>query len=287
MRVIFVPIADRSECAIALDTAFTLAKSTGASVIGCHIRPHRHSPVKMPSMPGMSGISSEDAEWQIASAGRYSKATSKAARALFAQVAEQHGYELRRRPGAKPSAVWMEKTGSPRKVIGIMGPLADLLVVSRPARKGGTVARLFMIAALLASSRPVLVLPQTAKRSVGRRICIAWDQSHEAARAVAAAMPLLTAADSVTSVSCGPETRPGPKSGQLATYLRFWGIKSSRLAMPGKHEAREILDAYKSVNADLLVMGAYSRSRMSQLIFGGVTDYMLKRASIPVLMLHT
>ncbi len=287
MRVIFVPVADRPECAVALETAFTLAKSTAASVIGCHIRPHRHSPVNLPPMLGLSGITSDDTEWQIASKGKYSKAASNAARALFAQVAEHHGYGLQRRPGAKPGAVWMEKTGSPHKVIGIMGPLADLLVVSRPANKGGSMARLFLSAALLASSRPVLVLPQSAKRSVGRRICIAWNQSGEAARAVAAAMPLLAAADSVTSVSCGPETRPGPKSGQLATYLKYWGITSSRVATPGKDETREILDTCKSIDADLLVMGAYSRSRMRQLIFGGVTDYMLRRASIPILMLHT
>ncbi|MFK8029068.1 MAG: universal stress protein [Gammaproteobacteria bacterium] len=40
-------------------------------------------------------------------------------------------------------------------------------------------------------------------------------------------------------------------------------------------------------NSDLLVMGAYSRSRLRQRIFGGVTEYMLTRASIPVLMLQT
>ncbi|RLA26972.1 MAG: universal stress protein, partial [Gammaproteobacteria bacterium] len=49
----------------------------------------------------------------------------------------------------------------------------------------------------------------------------------------------------------------------------------------------EIVEAYKSTGSDLLLMGAYSRNRMSQLVFGGVTEYMLKRASIPVLMLHS
>ena len=168
-----------------------------------------------------------------------------------------------------------------------MGPVADLLVVSRPSSKGGRLARLFLSASLLRSSRPVLVLPQKKGRTVGKRICIAWNQGAEAARAIAAAMPLLVQADLVSIVSSGPESRVGPKSGQLQTYLKYWGIQSERVSTKGKDEPQEIVTAYQSTSSDLLVMGAYSRNRMSQLVFGGVTEYILKRASIPVLMLHT
>ena len=287
MRVIFVPVANRPECAAALHTAFTIGRSVGASIIGCHIRPHSNSRVKLPSRLGMLGLSNEDAEWQAAFKSRGAGKGGVAAKTLFAKLAESHGYDLLRQPRIKPGAVWMEKVGSPNKVIGIMGPLADLLVVSRPTANGGTLGRLFLSASLLRSSRPVLVLPQFRKRTVGNRICIAWNQSVEAAQAVATAMPFLTRADHVSIVSCGPETQAGPKSGQLTTYLKYWGIKSERISTPGKDEPKEIVAAYKSTGSDLLVMGAYSRSRMSQLVFGGVTAYMLNRASIPVLMLYT
>lgn len=40
----------------------------------------------------------------------------------------------------------------------------------------------------------------------------------------------------------------------------------------------------KEASADLLVIGSYSRSRFRESIFGGVTDYMLNRATLPVLM---
>jgi nucleotide-binding universal stress UspA family protein len=286
MRVIFVPVADRPECALALTQAFTLGQSLGASIIGCHIRRHSESPVAVPSMLDLSGVSSDEVEWQ-ASGKPQDAAAETAARNLYAKVAERHGYELLRNPRAKPGAVWMEKTGSPQKVISIMGPVADLLVVSRPSSKGGTLARLFLSASLLRSSRPVLVLPQNGKAAVGKRICIAWNQSVEAARAVAAAMPLLAQAESVVIATCGAENRVGPKAGQLATYLKFWGIKSERVASKGRDESKEILASFKSSGSDLLLMGAYSRNRMSQLVFGGVTDFMLKQASIPVLMLHT
>lgn len=287
MRVIFVPVADRPECATALNTAFKIGHAVGASVIGCHIRPHRYSQVALSSSQGLLGPTNEDVAWQTALKPQDDTKSNTAARALFAQLAQSRGYDLLRNPRAKPGAVWMEKTGSPHKVIGIMGPVADLLIVSRPSTKGGTIARLFLSAALLGSSRPVLVLPQTEKRTVGKRICIAWNQSVEAAQAVAAAMPLLVQADLVTVATCGVETRAGPKSGQLAAYLKYWGVKSERVSTPGDDESKEIIATYKSTGSDLLVMGAYSRNRMSRLVFGGVTDYMLKRASIPVLMLHT
>jgi nucleotide-binding universal stress UspA family protein len=287
MRVIFIPVADRPECAVALNAAFAFGHIVGASVIGCHIRPHSDSPIRLPSNLNLSKLTDEDFEWQAASKTKDTEKARTSAKALFSRLAERHGYKLLRHPRAKPGAVWMEKTGSPNKVIGIMGPMADLLVLSRPSTKGGKLARIFLSASLLKSSRPVLVLPQTEKRTVGKRICIAWNQSVEAAQAVAATMPLLTQADRVSIVTCGAETRAGPKSGQLAAYLKYWGIQSEHVSTQGKDEPKEIVAAYKSTDSDLLLMGAYSRSRMSQLVFGGVTEYMLKRTSIPVLMLHT
>ena len=287
MRVILVPVADRPECAIALGAAFSLANTIGASVIGCHIRRHRHSSVTLPSTLVSAGLANEETEWQATRRPEDSETTAIAAKGLFSSFAEQHDYHLRREPSARPAAIWMEKVGSPNKVIGIMGPMSDLLVLSRPYIKGGNIARQFLAASLLKSSRPVLVLPQTKKRTIGKKICIAWNQSTEATQAVAASMPLLRQADIVTIVTCGAENRAGPKSGQLATYLKYWGIQSEHFLTQGKDEPEAIVAAYKSTNSDLLVMGAYSRNRMSELVFGGVTKYMLDRASIPVLMLHT
>ncbi len=287
MKVILVPVADRPECVVALSTAFAFGHTVGASVIGCHIRPHRHSPVAVPPSRHLSWMTNEEAEWRAASKPQDAEDASTAAKALFAKLAERHDYGVLRRPRTKPGAVWMEKVGSPHKVIGILGPVADLLVVSRPSTRGRSLARVFLSACLLRSSRPMLALPQTKRRTIGDRICIAWNQSVEAARAVAAAMPLLMHAERVSIVTCGAETRAGPKAGQLATYLKYWGVRSERISTQGKDVPDDIIAAYKSTGSDLLVMGAYSRNRVSRLVFGGVTEYMLKRTSIPVLMLHT
>jgi nucleotide-binding universal stress UspA family protein len=284
MRVIFVPVADRPECVSALNTAFSIGHSVGASVIGCHIRPHGESPVTLLSTINTAAMYNDEAEWRLFAKPDNGGKAKTAARALFSRLAESHGYELIRAPRASPGAVWMEKAGSPGRIISIMGPISDLLVVSRPASKSGKLARMFLSAALLKSSRPVLVLPQKKQTTLAKHISIAWNQSNEAARAVTAAMPLLLRAESVSILRSGPENRAGPMTVHLASYLRYWGVKTKRYAGKGRDEHLEIMDLYKQTGSDLLVMGAYTRSRMSRRIFGGMTDYVLGQANIPALL---
>ncbi len=132
MRVILVPVADRPECAKALQTAFELGKRLGASVTGCHIRPHRDS-----------GTSMSDAAWRR----KNTKHAPEAAKKLYEEMAERHGYEMIRRPRVKPGASYCERVGSPAKILSIMGPVSDLTVVTRPTVRGG-VAELFLNCAL-------------------------------------------------------------------------------------------------------------------------------------------
>jgi len=274
MRVIFVPVADRPECARALNTAFDLGHRLGASVKGCHIRPHRRS--------------SMDLSAEFATAAWRKKGTKSApaaARALYKRMAEQHDYELIRRPRVKAGALWSERVGSPDKIMGIVGPVSDLIVVSRPTRPN-TVASMFLKSALTQSSRPVLLLPQTARRKIGKRICIAWDQSPVATRTVANSVPLLQMADEVTIVTCGPEERPGPKSTQLAAYLAHWGVKAKKVQTRGKRVEVELMDACQDAGADLLISGAYTHYRWYETVVGGTTEFLIHTARIPVLMQH-
>lgn len=274
MRVIFVPVADRPECARALDVAFYVGKRLGASVSGCHMRPHRYSEVSMAD-------AFADKAWRRKS----TKKAPAAAKGLYRRLADQHGYDVVRRSRQEPAALWSEKVGAPDILMGIHGPVSDLIVVSRPSKSGG-VADMFLNAALLGSTRPVLILPAASRRRIGTSVVIGWNQGAEVARTVSAAMPLLRAADKVTIVSCGVEDRPGPKSTHLVEYLHHWGVDAERVAKPGKQIEAELLDAYKQANGDLLLAGAYSRSRWREKVFGGTTEFLLRKARVPVLMQH-
>lgn len=211
------------------------------------------------------------------------KRAPAAARALYEQIATQHGYALAKRAREAPCALWSEKVGSPETLLGIHGPLADLIVVSRPSGKGG-VADLFLSGALTCSGRPVLILPPKARKRIGKRILIAWNQGTAAVLATKAAIPLLAQADEVTIASCGREDKAGPKSRQLADYLMHWGIRCHRVNTPGKAVEGELMAAYREAKSDLLIGGAYSRSRWRERVFGGTTEYLVRKAKIPVLL---
>jgi len=261
MRVILLPVADRPECVFALEAAFRLAAAHKASVLGCHVRPHRSD----------SG-----------------KFTCSAARALFRRFATAAGFRHAKRPalGQSSLALWHEQVGTPDRIMAICGPTSDLSMVSRPKPRSSGAARDFLLATLFNSARPMLVLPQRRIASLGTRILIAWNRQREAALAVSAAMPMLQKADQVTIVACGAEDSPGPKAAQLRDYLTHWGVSTRTLHTRGRDVDGEIARAFRDTAANLLVMGAYSRHRVRERIFGGVTETMLFRSNLPVLMYH-
>jgi hypothetical protein len=120
----------------------------------------------------------------------------------------------------------------------------------------------------------------------GKRIAIAWNQSPEAARVVSACMPLLQAAEEVHIICAGRDNQLGPKSGQLAAYLTHYGIKANKVMTAGHDERAELTASFRDTGSDLVLMGAYSRARFRELVFGGMTELMLRKSSVPVIMQH-
>ena len=284
MRLILVPTADRPESVLALDTAFSLADRVGANVAGCHVRADRleRASGEVQLMPDIVYGK------VIAAMPGAPRLTSRSAREVYARVAGRHGFAIAKnaRVGQRRKAFWHDLVGTPARMFAIAGPLADVAVLARPKPKSGGRATAFLLAALLHSARPVLVVPQKPLTVVGKRILVAWNQSAEAALAVSAAIPLLQHAEQIVVVSGGPENRTGPKSSHLAQYLASWDVKVERVRTKGRAVEKEIEKVYRETRSDLLVMGAYSRPRLRQLIFGGVTEHVLFSTDITALMLH-
>lgn len=288
MKLIMAPVANRPECKIALDQAFRLADELASNIIGCHLRPHRLEalPARRPHYDLRFGRKSKSSEMPTE---KEVDLRCRAAQALFSRRIREHNFQLLKRPrlGIERGAQWVEMVGDFDRLFSIVGPVTDMSVVSRPKQRARGSSPEFLLAALLHSGKPVLVLPQTPVPSVGKRVLVAWNQSVEAARAVSAALPLLTRAESVHICSCGPENQPGPKSTNLAQYLTYWGVKCTRISTKAWDIPKEIEEAYKKTESDLIVMGAYSRSRMREIVFGGVTQYMLFETTRPVFALHS
>ena len=59
------------------------------------------------------------------------------------------------------------------------------------------------------------------------------------------------------------------------------------IAQRGRMTPGEVfLAEAKKMGADLLVKGAYTQSRLRQMIFGGATRHIIMEADIPVILAH-
>lgn len=170
---------------------------------------------------------------------------------------------------------------------------ADLLVVERPmlnpeAPVGwGVVSR-----TVFDASAPVLVVPDsTAQTDTGRHVIIGWNGSRESILALRGALPLLRGAESV-SVLDGTIDTPAPGIVTLPTFdLRGWlqrrGIDAVFQAFkPERDHGAALLDTARSTGADLIVMGAWGSSRITELVLGGVTRHLFQHSDIPLLVAH-
>ena len=142
--------------------------------------------------------------------------------------------------------------------------------------------------ALFEGGRPILLAPPTAPTSLGEAILVAWNGSTETARAVAFAMPFLRTAQRVRVVSVEGGTVPGPSAEDLARSLACEGVEADWRALPaGRRTPGEtFLSEAKEFGCDLLIKGAYTQSRLRQMIFGGPTSHLLAHADLPLLMAH-
>ncbi len=189
-----------------------------------------------------------------------------------------------RQPGG--SVCWREATGRPADVVPAEGRFADLVIAARvaPPRTDSGVVE----AAIFGGGRPVLMAPPDPVTAFGKRVAVFWNGSTEAARAVAAALPLLRRAEQVQVLTLNEH--PGRDGGPhgLERYLAWHGIAAaSRLIERDHRDAGDaLLEEAQNDGADLVVMGAYTHSRLRQMILGGVTTQMLEQSPLPVLMCH-
>ena len=162
----------------------------------------------------------------------------------------------------------------------------DLIVAGRDGGDEPTAAAAIE-ACLFTSGRPVLVAPRVATARLGRRIAVFWNGSAEAARAVGDAIALMERAEKVTVLDSGETTNEAPSAADLIARLQARGVSASKRSVePRDGMGAALAAAAAEEGCDLVVMGAYSHSRLRQLILGGVTRHMLEAAQLPVFMSH-
>jgi nucleotide-binding universal stress UspA family protein len=188
--------------------------------------------------------------------------------------------------GAPVSFSWLTESDPGDIFVASHARVFDITILGRPGYDPSGPRSSTLEAVLFESGRPCLIAPPTPPREFGDNIVIAWNRSTETALAVAHAMPLLHQAKRVTILTVEGGTVPGPSGEELANGLKLNGIETQAVTInPGKRTSGEmILDYSASIGADLLIKGAYTQSRLRQMIFGGATSHILGNATLPVFM---
>lgn len=186
---------------------------------------------------------------------------------------------------------WRVVHGDPTAAMALMGRYADLVVMGQHGPDEDEIASgLDGDELVLSCGRPVLLVPHSYRiDTVGERVLIAWNASREAARAVADAMPILERAKQVTVLCINPPPSLGDEPGaDIALHLARHGVKAeaAHIFAHDIEPGDALLSRAADLSADLIVMGAYGRPRLRELILGGVTRQMLQQMTVPVLMAH-
>jgi nucleotide-binding universal stress UspA family protein len=171
----------------------------------------------------------------------------------------------------------------------------DLVVMERSSTMRGDAPVGFGVVSrtVFASSRGVLVVPEAAPvQTLGEHVLVAWSGSRESALAVRSSLHLLRTASRVTVIDGSRDEDIGTcalPDTDICGWLETHGVKAEirrldapALAAPGP----ALLEIAHEENADLIVMGAWGRSRVSEMVLGGTTRFLFMQSDLPMLVAH-
>ncbi len=284
IRKLLLPLTGTEAGEAALATALMIAQKWDAHVAALHVRIDARDVAPLAG-EGLSGAMIEE---MMSATEKEANDRSGAVRTMFDRFAAAHGVVLADAKAGLDcaSAHFTAIVGREEEVVAQQARLSDLIVVPHPEGADETSSSEALHAVLFDSGRPVLIAPHVAPATIGTRVCIGWNGTAESAAAVAAAIPWLQRADAVRILTAEGYHRRGPSAAELAAYLALHGVhpEITKFTSVDNSVGAGLLAAAADFHADLLTLGAYSHSRLRQLILGGVTRHVLERSKLPVLM---
>jgi len=193
--------------------------------------------------------------------------------------------------GMSTPCEWRAALDFPVRDLARQAAFADLLVVGEKQSDMGDIIRSAAVGdVVMQAGRPVLFVPTSGMSTEPGTVIIAWKNSREARRAVADALPFLHRAEAVIAYSVlesADEQEGRADLIDLVDYLKAREIKATGVTLPPSGSGGEdILSAASRAGANLIVSGAYGRSRLQEWAFGGVTRALLEHTTVPVLFSH-
>jgi nucleotide-binding universal stress UspA family protein len=280
MKSILVPIENTEGMRSTLETALLLARRGESYIEGFSLRARVSEFLALDMGSGLPPPELYQRE---------SLEEATRARRFFESFMQEHDVPRASQANSGVSFGWLENAPEGEGFVGSYGRVFDVTVLNRPNATTVGFHNRAIETALFESGRPILLSPPKSSANIATNIMLHWNGSTEQARATAAAMPLLHQADRVTVLNVvGGQGVPGPSVDQFLRYLQINTIaaKLVTVGLNGGTTCEAILRAAAAEKCDLLVKGAYTQSRLRQMIFGGATSHILTYAELPVLMAH-
>jgi nucleotide-binding universal stress UspA family protein len=278
MKTILVPTEKSDLMSATLETALLFAKRFDSYIEGFALRAAISDFVAADLIVADAWAVAETRDAELA----------KEARTVFENFMTSRSVPQHTGAVASLSYGWTESDAARDAFVGSYGRVFDIIVFGRPGSYPAGSSMAAVEAALFESGRPILIAPPTPPTQLGENIVIAWNRSTETARVTAFAMPLLHRAKKVTVLTVTGGMVPGPEGTELARYLQRNGIAAQALSVEsGNRSSGEMmLQKAAELGCDLLIKGAYTQSRLRQMIFGGATSHILAKTTLPVFMAH-
>ncbi|HEX6142925.1 MAG TPA: universal stress protein [Geminicoccaceae bacterium] len=286
MKTILVHLEEHDSVGAMLEAAWLVADRFKSHIEGLHVR--HGAPRLVPMGPEGAGLATTDL---VESVERVERTIGAHLREQFERFAGAHGIPLVEGipMSDEPTASFAELVAAGDEDLASRGRAFDLLVLGRPVQAAAGPRISALEAALFESGRPVLVVPPEAPDAIGNRIMIAWNGSTETALTIAHGMPFLAGASEILVLAVEEGMVAGPSARDVATTLMRHGFPA-RFKQVSVGSRNAIGPTFLGVCAeegfDLMLKGAYTQSRLRQMIFGGATSHILGNATVPVLMAH-
>jgi nucleotide-binding universal stress UspA family protein len=185
------------------------------------------------------------------------------------------------------SANWSEETDQPEMRLMFHARHSDLVVLGR-SRNVDLMPSNLIEMLLVGCGHPIVIAPERAPSSVTGTILVGWKETPQAARAVAAAMPLLKRAQRVVLAGIAEDDAASAESlDHLTRQLAWHGIAAeTRLSGDNTRPAAQLLQAAAELHADLLVVGGFGHAPWREAMLGGATHTFIEHAELPVFIVH-
>jgi nucleotide-binding universal stress UspA family protein len=285
-RTILVPASGSDTDVVVFATALTAARPYRAHLEFFHVCVSAGEALRY--TPHASFARGEALHNVLQEFKQESEHRSEAAQGHVRDFCKRNKIAMLNRPGRSPalSASWRMEAANGEEPFITRARLHDLVVMGRFTHPNGLPPDLLRLV-LLRCGRPIMIAATSAPRAF-HTLMVAWNDTREAARALTAAMPLLTKAKRAVVTAVEERKASVNSAATVASQLAWHGVRSEAhtIKADGRPIALSLALAAETCEADLLVMGSYSTGPLRQEIFGGCTQSILNKASIPVFLLH-